>query len=323
MPNMLTALQRVKRALAPSSAVATMTHVMVRGGYMYATDGRLLARSPVDSNLEFMAPAGELESAMDANSTFELGNMLKVKTGRMRINIAVRAAGETDYPNHEFPTEGTPLQNGFLQTLFQTRKFMSESASNLWSMAAHVEDRKVTVTNNTALAQFQLEHPAPANILFPAWLIEFLANVSEMPGQMAVPPPTNGQTDPAYIALLWPDGTAVRGNTLATMFPPQAFAILDTLPDPTWEIPEEWRNAYAQLAKAVNGDLTVYPDRLVMRSPLAEGEVDIDTPVEGPSSWSVKQLTEVLKETTHIEFGSVGRAVWKGQKARGILAGRL
>jgi len=315
--------------LATSSAIQWMTHYLVKDGFVYATDSRLMARSPVNVPFTFMAPAKELERAIREDSTFTLDNeqTLLIKTGRTKIKMSV-ILDDAQYPGvNGFPgqQDGMEVDAEFIRILLKALKYISKDAApnRLWAMGASVEGDKITATDLKIMAQFKLPSPAPLSMLFPQWLLEFLSTCATMPNRMVAPPVANGTTP--FIYLLWNDGTAVRGQTLAAEYSQQAFTMLNGMTDPEWEITADWRAAFSEIVSVIQGDLIIGPNRMVITNPTSTAEIEIETPIATDRKWTSEEVSQVLTEATHINFDhmpSLGQASWRGLTGRGLLAGR-
>jgi hypothetical protein len=95
--------------------------------------------------------------------------------------------------------------------------------------------------------------------------------------------------------------------------------MLDQVPDNIWEIPGDWRAAFAEVTRAARGRIVIHPNRMVVTSPLSDAEVEIETPIDAPSEWDVDRLEEVLRDATNIQL-SPTRGFWTGRNIKGIVA---
>lgn len=332
MPSLNTGIQRVKKALATSSAIQWMTHYLVKDGYVYATDSRLMARAPVNVPFTLMAPAKELERAIREDSTFVLDNerALLIKTGRTKIKMAV-ILDDAEYPavsGFPGPQEGLAVDAEFIRVLLKAMKYVSKDASpnHVWAMGASVEGDKITATNFRIGAQFTLPAAAPMSMLFPQWLLEFLSTCATMPNRIAAPTVANGTTP--FIYLLWDDGTSVRGQTLASEFSPQINSMIAEMPSPDWEVTADWRAAFSEIVSVVQGEMTIGPSKIIVEGPNSTtAEIEIETPVTADRKWTTDELSQMLAEATHINFEYDTRrsresASWRGLTGKGLLAGR-
>jgi hypothetical protein len=184
-------------------------------------------------------------------------------------------------------------------------------------MGAQVDGNRIFVTDTKTLARFELPEPAPIKALLPNWVLEFLSTAPSLPSTIAAP--INAEGTQPFIVFGWPDGTAVRGLTINQEFDPRASSIVDQVPDNLWEIPGDWRSAFAEVTRAVRGMITIHPNKMVVDSTLSDAEIEIETPTSDVTRWSVDRFEEVLRDATHIQLTSA-KAFWSGRNVKGLMA---
>ena len=128
---MKAALDRVKRALTTSHLAPHLAFVHVEDGWMSASDGRIYACAPVDTDLTFLVAGRELEKAIDIHPDVKFSmedDVLTIKHGRTRVKL--RTLDPLTFYKVEEPRSWRAFPSDMLDVLKRVRPFISENANS-------------------------------------------------------------------------------------------------------------------------------------------------------------------------------------------------
>lgn len=321
---MKSAVAKVKAALAQRGVVQHFTGLLVRGGLIHASDGRMTVAAPFDYPGEFLVPGEEFEaliSRLPDNAKLDLdGDTLKVRAGRMRGAIKTLPINAVSYPTPPDNWRKPPEQ--FLHALKLARPFVSDNAIHYWSLCVALCEAKILASANVTLVEVDCPELDGKGILFPCWAVDYLLSRSEPLIGMQV---LGGEGNEA-IAFKWADQSWMRTQVVKGAFPEVAHTLLGTFVQPEWELGTDWKEAYRAVSELTDGAIELYTDRIVGAKGQGKTEHDANTPCPENaecSRYDPKFLNPVVAIATHWHPQSwPNPAFFAGPGIRGLIAGR-
>lgn len=320
---MKNAVRWVKDALATKDMVHHMTHYLIKGGMIHASDGRMVAAHPFDFDEDFLVPGEKFEKVLLAMpvDTPELvlkEGVLHVSHGRFKSRIST-IAPDLWPMGLEFEGDFTPLAPGLLEAVARVRPFVSENATQQWATGVGLVPGFVYATNNVVIARAEVPD-FDGNVLVPGWAADFILARREGITGYAV---TSNS-----IVFQWEGGGWMKSVIINGTFPDKAGGMIDTAKPAKTAITPEWRATFNRLAALVDEDELHLGQTLMHGSSgdelQAEDEASTPTPKgEEASIWNPKFLQPVIDASTHWN-----PAAWpepsrfKGEGIEGIILGR-
>lgn len=316
------ALEKVKSAVSQKDVVAHLTHYLIAGGQIVASDGRMTAGAPFPDQRTFLVPAEDFEKVVmrlgkDPVITLE-ENAIVVKAGRYRATVRTLDPAQYHYQLPEGECLAVP--GGFLDRLRAVRPFVSDNATQPWSLCVHCTHERLAAANNICAAISKDSGlPPGTNALLPIWAVDYVLSRKE--GLTGLHISANS------MAFRWADGSWMRTQLVAAEFPTQLDKMLGETPEPDWEIPADWREAYARVADLTDDAVRLHGDRIVGgRADRTTVEGEAFTPVhkeDGHTTWNPKFLTPVIEAATHWKPDAYPRpAPFRGRLIFGLIMGR-
>lgn len=291
------ALAWLKDAIAHKDIVVHLTHVLVKDGNAYASDGRIIAAHPFPHDGPFLVP-GELFAKL-LNSTAE--PRLEVEKECVRVtDKKSKLKGKLSILDPElWPFESsyegqwTDLPEELVPGFRQLRPFVSDNATKSWATSIGIKDGYLYATNNIVVARIDLRSvlDPDINLLVPYWAVDFVLARTEGLDGFA--------TTESSMLFRWENGGWMRCPLMVGEFPPQAGAIIDARPEVEAELSPEWLAAFRRVADLTDGpELKLYGNRIVGGSGRElEAEDEAESPVpEGQefSMWDPGHLRDVI-----------------------------
>lgn len=321
MTNMREAVAKVRGALASKDIVQELTHYLVRGGFIYAQNGRMTACAPVDDTRTYLVPGDDFERALNLAKGDVVIEMvetgIRVKSGRYRATIQTLDPDLAALP--DLPDEWRPVPELFIKALTIVRPFISDNATQPWALSVGIDKGALYATNNVSLVVVECDGLDDVDVLLPSWAADFLLERKEVPTEMHL--------SAACAFFRWPDGSWLRTVLSVGEFPPAAKTMLASSPEATWEITPELREAFKRAASLSETDIRISNDRITggQGKTAFEEELtsNVPSPNSGPSAWHPKFLGIVFDAATHIDLSAWPRpATFSGPNVRGLIAGR-
>ncbi len=299
-----------------------MTYYRVQAGQICATDGRLTAGHPWPNSDEFLVSGIEFEKVMarmDGEPTLESAERsITITSDRFTATIDTLAVDSWEYPTVEGFT-WLPIPEGFVDGLRSLRAFVDDKPSQEWLGCIALQDDNMYATNNKALAGTACA-VGEVKVLMPAYTVDFLLRRTENLEAWA--------WSDKYVAFKWSTGAWVRSVVVIGEFHKKAAEMVRAVYDmePTQEITEEFRAAFADVAGLAEDTLIIYADR--MESTFKKSKVVAACECELPEGkdrtiWGAGILAPVIAKATHWQ-PSVWpeRTPFKGENFAGFIMGR-
>lgn len=328
-----------------------MSFYIVRDGEIRATDGKLTASYPWPNDDLFLVSGNEFEKVLgrmgeDVEIIYNEEGVTynDIKEGKKEVKVTVRSDRFTakiatlspdmwGYHGVE-DAAWSPVPDNFIPVLKSLRAFISDNPAQAWAGCVAIESGNMYATNNIALAGAACD-VGEVQTLLPANAIDFvLRRIEGLQSWFC---------NHNYIAFKWESGAWMRVQRVEGKFPERAAGMVREAYDiePTQEITDEFREAFADVAGLAEDTIRVYADRLESKYKKSvivaacECEVPADgeqwdaatqknKPVAGGVSiWGAAFLAPVISQATHWSPGLWPKpAPFRGDNVAGFIVGR-
>lgn len=220
---MLSSLEIVKGAVSRKDLSPVLRHLLIRHGWVMATNGRMTIYTPIEGLDEFdmIVPADKFITAVKAckNPKFKITD-----TGRLSITGGGFRALLPLMNGVEFPTPkqtGTMISDdSFIHGLTLAHEFMGDDASRPWSNGVLFHKGYVYATNNVIMVRADIGWTGPT-VNVPSFLVEELLRIKKKP--------TGIRVDEHTITLQLEDNVWINSVLLPSGWP-NAKALFDRTP---------------------------------------------------------------------------------------------
>jgi hypothetical protein len=307
-----------------------MTHYLVSGGQIRATNGQLTASYPWPDDSEFLVSGAEFEKVLarmegDEPTVTALSDAVKVQSGRFHATIGTLPTKDWAYPGVE-GAEWRDIPDNFLAVLKSLRAFIADNPAQAWAGCVALDNGNCYATNNIALAGCACD-VGDVQALLPAYAIDFLMRRQEGLESWA--------WSENYVAFKWSSGAWVRSQLVIGKFPERAAAMVREAYDvePTQEITDEFREAFADVAGLAEDTIRIYSDRMEskFKRSVVVAPCDCEVPtvaeskdaVDPVSIWGAGFLAPVISQATHWQPSYWPKpAPFRGDNVAGFIVGR-
>lgn len=253
------AIERCKRALSRKDLVGIFSHYLLRDRTLTAGDGRMTVSTPTIYDGTFLAPGVDLERLVarlkDPITLTIDSNSITLKSERMRGTI--QTIDPTTY-NLDIPTYDSWLEppSSLINALKIVRPFISDNAIHSWALAACLNDDHIIATTNVSIIKVFCPALCGAGQLLPNWAIDYVLSRkdSELVGF---------QLHENFAAFLWDDDSWMRAQLINDKFPDAVPKLFQDFKEPTWELTDEWREAYQSVSELADGHIEIHETKLV------------------------------------------------------------
>jgi hypothetical protein len=302
-----------------------MTHYLVKGGMIRATNGKITASHPwPDAEDEFLVSGYEFEKILarmqddSPTITRNASPSITIHSGRFHGSIATLPADEWGYPGVD-DAAWLAIPNNFLQVLKSLRAFIPDKPAQAWAGCVALEHGYCYATNNIALAGINCDIGA-VQALLPSYAIDFLLRRQQGLESWA--------WCDNYVAFKWQNGAWIRAQLVLGKFPEKAAAMVRKAieMEPTQAITDDFRSAFADVASLSEDTIRVYADR--MEAKFKRSIVQAPCECEVPSNseytiWGAGHLAPVIAQATHWAPHMWPKPTpFKGDNLAGFIVGR-
>lgn len=336
----MSVIKWVSEALAAKDIGPAMTHYSVAGGLIRASNGKITAAYPWPDDAEFLVSGVEFEKvlarmegdeptvAVDAEA-----HTVTVRSGRFHATIGTLPIDTWAYPGVD-DAKWLPIPENFVDVLRSLRAFISDNPAQAWAGCVALDHDNCYATNNIAVAGCACG-VGDVDALLPAYAVDFLLRRVEGLESWA--------WSESYVAFKWSTGAWVRSQLVIGKFPERAASLVREAYDaqPSQEITEEFRAAFADVAGLAEDTICIFSDRMeskfkrsVVVAP-AECEVPPDSEQfdnatqktkvvpGGISIWGAAFLAPVIAQATHWSPSLWPKpAPFRGENVAGFIVGR-
>jgi hypothetical protein len=286
---MKAAIDRIKSILATKDFGTHLNHYLFEPGLVLASDGRMVAAVPTDSEFSCLVPGPELEAVLnrfsDSLTIEHVDGTLKIKCGRLHGAIQTLPTDQVEFFRPAHPWIAPP--KGLKTALKQARPFIAETAVQAWALCACLHTGGVDATNNMSIIRVACAELVPEQaVLLPSWAIDFVLRVDE--------DLTGVIWDPNYAAFRWESGLWFRTQLVQGQFPTQIEALLSSPERATTPVEKDWRKEYQAVAELSENTITINPDSIIGGHGKASVRADIATPLPASVIFNPKFLSPVL-----------------------------
>lgn len=318
---MKTAIAWVKDALATKGLATPLLYYMFKEGMVHATDGRMTVGHPFPCADYFCASGPEfqklIERLPDPIDIDVQANFVKLRSGR--LHGSVKTINPDHWPYPELSDDILPVPSRLIPALRQLRPFVSDNASRPFAMCVRIHNDTLYATNNIvviAAPEIDLDN---VDALIPYWAVDFILARTD-------PPPSGWSHGFNYLAFHWPNGAWMKTKLVDDKFPEQIEDIINKSGFATYEITDEWRSAYRDIADLLDETIALYPDRMAGTNNHMEVVSEVGTiapPDLNYSGWSTKFLSPVIECATHWQPDTYPNpSPFRGDGIIGVIVGR-
>lgn len=238
---MIEALKFVQGAVAQKDFVPELTHFKIASGHIMGFNGHLALCSPIDLDIEACPKASTFTKAV--LSCGDKTSLSLTPTGRLAIKSGGFKAYIECIPDLGFTTypvgEAYAAPDNLLEALRVAVPFIGQDASRLWSMAVHLEDSTLYVTNNIIAMRVYTGMTTPP-LTIPHNAVRELLRINEKP--------TAIQTDQSSLTFWYADNKWMRCQLVEQQWPvAQLGKILDDTAGDLQDIPENFYDGLEKL----------------------------------------------------------------------------
>jgi hypothetical protein len=316
------AANRLKNIVAKKDIVPILTQFVVRGGFMYASDGILTAGTPVGKSETFAVRASEFQKFVDRTPgdlkiKVDENGHLKVTAGRFRAEI--RGTPPDQVPIYEAPKgKVVKISETLLDNLKALRPFLSDNATQAWAANVAIRDGKLFATNNVVLVQAIENSLKGLEFTIPYEIVDVV--LSQRAGVKSL------VLDERSIAFTWDDTSWVKSQLKDGGIP--AFEkVIESVPNAKWVMTDDWRESFLHLADFSQGEIKIAHDKIIARTETgSEITADVSCALlqDGEQvTFSGAFLEPVVKEATKLLFFEANgpRAAFSTKYIKGVVAG--
>lgn len=239
-----------------------MTHYLVKGGEIRATNGKLTASYPwSDPGAAFLVSGAEFERVIARMGDEEVavtqsldGTHVVVESRSFSATIDTLPVDAWAYPGVE-DAVWSEIPENFLDVLKSLRAFVPDNPAQAWGGCVAIESGNMYATNNIAVAGMSCD-VGDVQALLPSYAIDFVLRRTQDLESWA-------HTD-SYVAFRWRGGEWVRSQLVIGRFPERAAELVRSAyaSEPTQEITDEFREAFGHVAGLAEDTIRIYADRM-------------------------------------------------------------
>ncbi len=328
-----------------------MTSYLVRDGAVVATNGRLTASHPWPDDSVFLVSGHEFEKVLarmdgdDPGVEQNADNSITVRSGRFHATIETLPPDTWAYPGVEADAPWLAVPGDFVDVLRSLRAFIPDNPAQLWMGCVAIEAGNLYATNGIAVAGRACD-VGDVRTLLSAPAIDFVLRRVEGLREW--------YCCDNHIAFRWESGAWMRVQRVEGQFPERAATLVKEAYDvqPTQEITDEFREAFADVAGLAEDTIRIYGDRMESKFKksvvVAPCECEVPPPVTLPllddakrpvldkrgrprthavpvpcSIWGAAVLAPVIAQATHWSPSSWPKpASFRGDNVAGFVIGR-
>lgn len=319
-------LNWIKDAVATDNKILDhLRFVLVKDGFVHGYDGRVCAAHPFSDTRTYLVPMAHFYAAIDRLSGDDevridiAAEAIVVKQGRLRATIRTLDPVLWAYAPPK-DVKWRPVPQDLIEVFTDLRPFLSDNASQPWSLGMQLKNGVLYATNNVVLAAADLPGAGVPEALIPAWAVDFVC-------KRAIDL-THWALDARALYFKWKNGAWAWAQLINATYPETAYGLIAKLPEPSTEIDVAWIEAYNRVVSLGGDYVKLYPDRIVSQQDglIAEEPMATPAPANGTddhSAWAIEQLGNVLSCATHWSPDAFPMpAPFIGPKVRGIIVGR-
>lgn len=315
-------LRWIRDSIGSRDIAQYLTSYLIRGGMIYATNGRMLAAHPFpDLGRDALVPGEEFErlvmSMPDDPEFIFSDSRLRVKKGCFKGEVSLADPGSWPFPDlHD--GDWAPLPERFIPILKSLRPFISDNASKEWATCIGILPGWALATNNIVIARAAIE--SAYHGLVPFWAVDFILPRAEGLAGWAM-------TD-SGIYFKWENGAWMRSVLITGEFPSMAQTLIESaLQNEMHPISDEWKETYrrvAGLTKGVDIEIGAQMIRSGWKDSMqVEDELESPCSAQGPSYWSDEFLSKVIEQAREWNPAVYpSPAPWRGEFCEGLIAPR-
>lgn len=313
---MLESFQKVKNAISKISPGALST-IMVKDGFMYASDGRLSAGAPVTCKENFAVNADSFERMLKAIQHPEVvigDTQVTFKKGRSRVKISKIPFEEVSV---QTPTRQAvkPTPPGFIDKIGKASKFIGDDHILTWQCGVTIFEKGAWATNGTYLIRVAIDD-FEDSFAIPDYATKYLGGRVEKV--------THYELEKHCFTLFYDDDSWVRVTRQEDeRMDNYARIYKNAYKEPSFKIPDALRVAYATVMNFNSEVVEIGPTEIVMRDGSAEVNAEVATGISKVTTWSPKKMAVVLMHAKFLDFESwPSPSSWMGDGCLGLIIGR-
>ena len=309
-------------ALASNAVVLEWNNFYFGPGFIRATDGRITAQVPHNSQHEALVPGKELmriSKACTVDPKLKVrgeGNVMEVRAGRLSARVPVMP-GNIDLNVGE---EWEPVPPELVEKMKRLRPFISSDATHLWAMGLILTPEYLVCTNNVAFAASRCNDlPEGQGLIVPVWAIDFI---------LSRPDITHWQWQDNYVAFKWHGGAIMRASLIDATFPGRVLELLEMVEgrgEQPQNVTDEFKQVYSRVGPVADSYIDIYEDRVEVEAGAASitEAVGIKGCAVTGTRWTTKALGVVIDNCHNIDVTTYPQVcAWQGDDIFGLILGR-
>jgi hypothetical protein len=314
------ALEAVAPAVGDGKIISAHAYVLVRGGVLYATDGRQFASAPLDPGSvpgDFCVRYDALQRALSRDSariTVDDPGTVTVRyspRGRLKLN-------QIPFDHFPAPPPETlvlryPLPPFFRNLVADLSNFIGAPDAQIWTQGVHLGPDFCFAVNLQSGARRDWEANLPRMYALPPWAAKFIVAQDVGPAFL--------YESSQMLGLSWASGLALRTSYLSQDAPESAVTLMSNIGYAQDAVPEGLRESIERLKEHGATVGRIGAGLVAFRS--SEVEIEEEVAVGGHAKqWNLGHLLTALKFAQRIDLQDT-HAVWSGEHYRGTFAGMV
>lgn len=316
-------IDKVKEAVCKKETASHLSHYLIEGQRIYATDAAVSASAPYPSKPaeNYLVPAAEFEkmlSMVGPAAKLTLGDkFLTISDKGKRAKVQIKEAG--NFSKLIPGTDKIAIPATLKAELLQMKRFVSSNSGHMYACCIKiVSDGKEThllATNNIVLARLECAEPIKQkmDVLITDRILDCIESTKNEPLYIAV-------TSNTVTFYLYGD-SYICGLIPAGGYPVQVGQLLATSVEYDFELSEEWKKCFYECVKVSSEELYVSDTHLKAKKGHAILEYDIPGfSLNGePTFWSPSYMKSVIDVATHFKV-MTNAGYWRGSNIRGLIS---
>ena len=302
----------LKCGLLPGRVLKEEAALVISNGQAYVSHDQAAFSTP--TNIEdCVVPAKRFLDALSRTSDAE------VKVTPKRVTIT---DGQKSYRFQRMeaqdpePVPGPcawEVPQGLREAFAALVPFCSDEVSRPWTLGVREQGGRFISTNGLVLAVSVQEFQTP---FWGETLPNLYARI------MGTFPVTHAGGEEDEFTGWLDDGSSFRVSALANPMPDRVYKLFhDVYLEPSWAIPEDWRDVFTDAARSMDNKVTIEHERMVADL-LGDEVIGYAGSNAAGAIFHPKLLGRVVAVATHIDFSTYPQPVsFKGDTVCGLIAG--
>lgn len=313
--SLLNAFKRVKNAVAP---MGIQSHILVKDGWMYASNLTFTIATPTVMVDAFLSPAADFARALTVVGDTEdkikvLKHKVVVSRADAKAELSLLNPSEFRYQGKEGEFTEIDDQEAFAVGLSRTLPFVSDDKTKPWACSVRLLNGAAYATNNISVVRAEVG--SVPDVMLPDYLVKYIVEEPTFATHIAI------NTTSAIV--VFDDGTWARATLPAQKMPDAVVSMSDAVEPPDFELSDDWKRAYYDAVAMAEDMLVIAPDAIKSARGHGRFEAAVKSPVEKETYWNPKFLTKVINVADRLDPSQwPSPAPFTGPGVQGVVIGR-